>query len=296
MIPYIEIPSLEITEQIQLHPFGFLVGSAIIVGTSLFTRRTRDLGLDERVAADLALWAVVPGFIVAHLYSIIFYFPERVVEDPLVLLKFWDGISSFGGFIGGTLGVIYYLKRHRIPVLPYAEALTWAFTIAWILGRMGCTIAHDHPGLPTTFFLAPNFPTTADFPAGPRHDLGFYEFLWALVMGGFFYLQRHKTRFAGWHIAVVLICYTPVRFLFDYLRTADEKYLGLTPGQYGAIGFFVLAVFIYALQSRSDHVLVPNGEIHVLPDGKPAYQPQPATGSTSRSGAGNKSKGRKKKR
>lgn len=278
MIPYIDIPPLELGP-LKLYPFGFLVGIAIIVGTVMTGRRARRCGLDERVAADLTLWAVIPGFIGAHLYSVIFYFPERIAEDPLVLVKFWDGISSFGGFLGGTVGVLYYLKRHRISAWAYADVIAFAFAFAWVFGRMGCTVAHDHPGLPTDFFLAVDFPATKEFEAGPRHDLGFYEFLWALALAAFFYARRNKPHFAGWHVAVWLTAYVPWRFAWDFLRTADETYLGLTPGQYAAIGLGLVAVWIWVVRGRSGDLLVPDGRVHVFPDGTSALvpgQPGPA--------------------
>ena len=56
----------------------------------------------------------------AHLYSALFYFPEKVFEDPLYLLYFWEGISSFGGFLGGTAGVLYYFKKNRLPFWDHA--------------------------------------------------------------------------------------------------------------------------------------------------------------------------------
>ena len=93
MVPYIHIPPLTIGP-LSLYPFGALGGLAIIVGSSGFGRRAGRVGLDERVASDIVLWAVIPGFIGAHLYSVIFYFPERILEEPLVLLKLWDKLDE----------------------------------------------------------------------------------------------------------------------------------------------------------------------------------------------------------
>src|SRR5690606_23930370 len=43
--------------------------------------------------------------------------------------------------------------------------------------------------------------------------------------------------------------YSPIRFLLDYLRVeksegGDARYFGLTPGQYSAIAFLVLGVWL----------------------------------------------------
>ena len=174
MIPYIEIPPIDLGGDFVIRAFDILVALAVVVGVFVADRRAQRWGLSGRVITDVAVWAVVPGFICAHLVSVIFYFPERIAENPLELLNIFSGLSSFGGFLGGAAGVLYFFHRKKIPVWEYGDALVYGFTFAWIFGRLGCTFAHDHPGIETDFFLAVIYPENG---GTPRHDLGFYEFL-----------------------------------------------------------------------------------------------------------------------
>src|SRR5882672_8652304 len=114
VLPYYEIPPLQLGP-LKLYPFGVLVGCAIIAGTSLAAKRAQQFGIKPRAIEDAMWWAVIPGFIGAHLYSAIFYFPERIVANPWYTLMVWDGISSFGGFLGGPIGVIYYIYKKKLP-------------------------------------------------------------------------------------------------------------------------------------------------------------------------------------
>ena len=273
-IPFKEIPPLEVFG-LKFYPFGFLVGIAILFGSHIMTKRARALGLDERVSAEIALWAVIPGMIGAHLYSAIFYFPERVLEEPLYLLMIWDGISSFGGFLGGAAGVIYYLKKNNIPVWPYGDTVAYGLTFAFVFGRLGCTLAYDHPGIATDFFLGMEFPRTLEVNGtveAPtvRHNLGFYECAWIFCMSVVLYFTAQGTRFAGWVASVVILMYTPARFCFDFLRVVDATYLGLTPGQYAAIGLFLSGIWLYRKQAAIGEMLVFDGQVHVFMDGRPA--------------------------
>ena len=77
-----------------------------------------------------------------------------------------------------------------------------------------------------------------------RHDLGFYEMLYAIALTLILYSLKNVRPFDGFHPALMLILYSPVRFLFDYLRVGDKTYLGLTPGQFAAIGMVLLAVVL----------------------------------------------------
>ena len=254
---------------LKLHAFGFLVGLGIVVGSILAGRRARELGASEAVISQLALWAVVPGFIGAHFVHVLAYYPEEFIKRPLYLLEIWNGISSFGGFVGGTLGVWWYFRRRPgLPFLPYADALIYGFTFAWIFGRLGCTVAFDHPGYETTFFLGMDYAGDGkDVGPGLRHNLGFYEAIWSVVMAAYFHLQRQTPRFKGWYVAVFVLTYMPFRFGLDFLRAVDERYAGLTPGQWIAIGLFGLAILLIARGSRRGDVLVPDSVV------KPALYP-----------------------
>lgn len=268
-IPYPDIPPLQLGP-LTLYPFGFLVGLAIILGTVVADRRARTLGLNRKVIADVSLWAVVGGFIGAHLYSAIFYFPERILEDPLYLLMFWDGISSFGGFLGGAGAVVYYFHRKKLPFFPYADCIVYGFAFAWVFGRLGCTVAYDHPGLVTDFAMGMMYPEGRELESAVRHNLGFYEAIWAVVMSVVFFATRKRTMFSGWYLAVFVIAYMPIRFGFDFLRVVDKTYLGMTAGQYAAIVLMGVGIWLYTKRKAVGEQMIPDGEIHIFQDGTPA--------------------------
>ena len=69
--------------------------------------------------------------------------------------------------------------------------------MAFGFGRIGCFMAHDHPGLESDFFLAVqgvcrNHWTDINYAC---HDLGLYEAIWACSMIGVVYFLDKKARF-----------------------------------------------------------------------------------------------------
>jgi phosphatidylglycerol:prolipoprotein diacylglycerol transferase len=181
------------------------------------------------------------------------YHPDLLVKNPLSLFMVWGGMSSFGGFFGGTAGALIYLKRKKVLLMPYSEVLLFGFVPAWILGRLGCTITFDHPGTPTDFFLG-----MADSAGVVRHNLGFYEMLWTIAITLVLYGLRNTRPFPGFHSVLVIFLYAPVRFAFDTLRVADPRYdpryFGMTPGQYFSIALFLLGVFLLFHGGRSSNI------------------------------------------
>jgi len=268
-LPYPAIPSIPLWGDERLHAFDVLVALAVVAGALVAERRAQRMGLDRRVIVDVVLWAVIPGFIGSHLYSVLAYFPERVAADPWVLLNLFAGMSSFGGFVGGALGVIYFFRRRRLDLWSYSDPIAYGFTFAWIFGRLGCTVAFDHPGHLTDFFLAMPYPGTAALPAGLRHNLGFYEFLWAVALFAFLFSQRRRRHYPGWTVVVFLLTYVPVRFAFDFLREVDRRYAGLTPGQWAALGLGTVGLYLAARLPRRARALASQPPATAAPGATP---------------------------
>ncbi len=230
---------------LTLQPFGLMVGTALMVGVWLSTRQAARWQLDPKVFFDTITWAVVAGFLGAHLVEVTAYSPHKIAEDPMRLLRFWEQMSSFGGFLGGIAGGLFYMRRAKVAVWPTLDAMAFGFAPAWIFGRIGCTLAFDHPGALTEFFLGMDFPGNSELAAGARHNLGFYEVLWAAAITACFYWARRKPRFTGWYILVFLIAYVPFRFPLDFLRAADVTYVGLTPAQLVMLPLLPVCLYLF---------------------------------------------------
>jgi phosphatidylglycerol:prolipoprotein diacylglycerol transferase len=254
VIPYFDGHLFDIFG-LPIHMFGLLVALGVILGDRIVVKRGVQRGLEDKDIKFLNARIVITGFIVAHLVSVIFYFPERIKENPLILVNFWAGLSSFGGFLGALLAFLYYTRKEKIPALPYADAVALGLAVGWIFGRTGCFTAHDHPGLFTTFFLG------VRYPEGTRHDLGFYELLFTIVMTAILFTYAKKPRVPGRIIGLFATMYAPVRFGLDFLRARtvgdgitrpDERYASLTPAQWACLA--TIGVGLWLLTRKGEIV------------------------------------------
>ena len=252
-LPHVDLPELVLLPAGELHPsmgvlslkpFGFLVAAAVYLGARVALNYGAKRGLSSRVLGSFVFWVVLVGFVGGHVFDVIFYDPERLREDPLALLRLWDGLSSFGGFTGAAMGAFLWRSRYKSPILPYADAVAAGLPLGWVFGRAGCAVVHDHPGLQSTSFFAVNFPD------GPRFDLGLLEMLLTILIAlGFWWLQRRAYPW-GFFVAVLGLVYAPLRFALDFLRVhepervagvllmPDARYAGLTPAQWACLALF----------------------------------------------------------
>jgi phosphatidylglycerol:prolipoprotein diacylglycerol transferase len=266
VIPYFDGHLFDIFG-LPIHMFGLLVATGVILGDRIVVREGMKRGLADKDVKFMNARIVIVGFIVAHLVSVIFYFPERIKENPLVLVNFWAGLSSFGGFLGALLAFLYYTRKEKIPPLQYADAVALGLAVGWIFGRTGCTTAHDHPGLKTTFFLGVKYPDAAPL---ARHDLGLYELLFTIVMTVILFQFAKKPRVPGRIIGLFATMYAPVRFGLDFLRARDvarpdERYGALTPAQWACVATLGVGVWL----------LTRKGEVLPFTEPKP---PEPSPG------------------
>ena len=252
MIPYFDGHLFNIGSQ-PIYMFGVLVAIGVIIGDRIVVKEGAKRGLDPQDVKFLNVRIVGGGFIMAHLVSLIFYFPERIRENPLVLVYIWSGLSSFGGFLGAAIAFLYYTRKDKIPALPYADSVGLGLVIGWIFGRTGCFTAHDHPGRHTDFFLA------VRYPEGARHDLGLDELLFTIVIAIVLFVYARRPRVPGRIIGLFAVMYAPVRFGLDFLRATDvtlpdQRYAGLTPAQWACMACLSVGVW---LMTRKGEPLTP---------------------------------------
>jgi phosphatidylglycerol:prolipoprotein diacylglycerol transferase len=260
MLPFFEQPVWSLGP-LTIHAFGVSVAVAAWYGLIVGQRRFGHLSLDAGLGQQLASWMLLGGMLGAHLFSVLFYFPSKLREDPWLLLRLWEDISSFGGMVGGLAGaLLFFALRMRESTwahrLAYLDVVAFVFPGSLAIGRIGCALAHDHPGSISAFPLAISLDSEAaqafysnaghSLPVGAGqlgfHDLGLYELLYLslVVLPVFWYFDR-RIRPAGFYLAAFAALYLPVRFAFDMLRVADARYVGLTPAQWlAAVLLFVL--------------------------------------------------------
>lgn len=259
LFPYLTLPELTLLPAgtfggfppvaISIKPFGALVATGVYLGAYLTLKRAKRIGLSERAMASFIAWVVGLGFVGGHVLDELFYYPERLVRDPLSLFKLWDGLSSFGGFTGAFIGMLIWRKRYGVPVLPYADNVMSMLPVGWALGRTGCATAHDHPGVRSDAWLA------VQFPGGGRFDLGLLEMLLTLPLMVAFLVLARKPRPWGFFSAIACVSYAPIRFALDFLRehaavpgdlhgAIDPRYFYLTPAQWECFALLGLGLVL----------------------------------------------------
>ena len=258
-IPWFKLEPIELGP-IPLQPFGLLVAVGVIAGARLSEWRAERVGIRREVVSDLITYVVATGFIFGHMFDMVLYHPQRVLEAPWELLMPWKRRSAYGGFFGAVLGGFIWKRRRTLPLLPGLDAIAFGLSLGWLFGRTGCFVVHDHPGKVTDFFLAVADYRYGEPPYLPRHDLGLYEVIWSAGCVALFMWLQRKPRPHGFFIGMIVVLYAPVRFGLDFLRVDDRTFnSGLTPGHYSSMVAFALGIWVLRRALTTPQEPLPEG-------------------------------------
>jgi len=280
-LPYFHFGALDLGIPIQ--GFGMIVAVGVMVGATPLRRYAEWHGVSDEHIRGLLTWVMVSGFLGAHEFDVLAYQWDRLGDAVVVppagwwflpaglwpsnwplVLRIWDGISSFGGFIGGGIGFAIYVWWKRLPVALFSDITIVGLLPAFSIGRIACTVVSDHigaavdPGAWYSFLamdyprklnlshLAETYPGTTEFIRA--WNLGLLEFLYLVPVNAIiFYLafRPSKRSPAGFLTVLTGVLYAPVRFFLDFLRPedTDPRYAGLTFAQWSAIAAFCLALY-----------------------------------------------------
>lgn len=251
-----DVPIMPNACSLTIKPFGVLVALGVCIGAILAGRMARARGIPYDAMSRFMFWVLISAFVCGHVLDAVFYHPTNVRLDPWTLVRLWDGLSSFGGFVGALLGVLAFKWWYKVKrVLPFVDTMGAAFPVGWMFGRMGCAVVHDHPGIPSELWFA------VAFKGGGRFDLGLLEMVFAAVVAVVCLVLARKPRPPGFFVGFTMLVYGPVRFSLDFLRVgfeqvagADPRYFSLTPAQWGALAMTAAGFAFLWRAAASDEV------------------------------------------
>jgi phosphatidylglycerol:prolipoprotein diacylglycerol transferase len=136
-----------------VHWYSVFMAVSILLGGAYFVREAarRGLGRDERVF-DLALWTLLGGIVGARLLFVLANDPAWIVDDPLQILRVYQGGLSWHGALAGGLGAAaLFVRRQPLRLNPLLDLVVPAAAFGYMLVRIGNIFNHEVLGRMTMF-------------------------------------------------------------------------------------------------------------------------------------------------
>jgi phosphatidylglycerol:prolipoprotein diacylglycerol transferase len=184
----------------------------------------------------LLTWVIFGVILGGRLGYVIFYQPDHFLQNPLQILRVWEGGMSFhGGFLGVVIAGIWFCKRENIAMLPLADLMAAVAPLGLLLGRLANFVNAELWGRPTDLPWGVAFPgEAAQTCAGvlticARHPSQLYEAtlegLLLLCVLSYLIWRRDWLKMPGRIAGLFFAGYGVARFLVEFVRQPDAQFV-----------------------------------------------------------------------
>ena len=221
--------------ELRWYSLAYLAG--IFIGYWYVLKLLKEPGapMARRHADDLVFYAALGIILGGRMGYVLFYNLSYYLENPIDILKLWDGGMSFhGGVIGTTLGILYLARKEKLPWLRIHDYVACCVPIGLFFGRLANFVNHELWGAETNVGWAVRFPeiapTGATILGEPRHPTQLYEAgLEGVVLFAILWWMFWKTdaRYQpGRLVGAFIFFYGIFRFMVEFVREPDAQFAG----------------------------------------------------------------------
>ena len=250
--------------ELRWYSLAYLAG--IFVGYWYLLKLIRQPGspMARRHADDMVFYSALGIILGGRLGYVLFYNLSYYLENPVDILKLWDGGMSFhGGVLGTTLGILFLARKEGLPWLRIHDYVACCVPFGLGFGRLANFVNHELWGAPTNVPWAIRFPEviaglTALGP--PRHPTQIYEaLLEGVVLFAILWWMFWKTEARyqpGKLVGAFLFFYGLFRFGVEFVREPDAQLIefaqasGLHMGQWLSLPMILGGAWLMATAKK----------------------------------------------
>lgn len=225
-----------------MHPTLFTIGKTAIPTYTVLLDLGLILGLvltylegkrklqDGTLALDLGLWVVVGGIVGARIAYVAANW-NVFGQDPVRILRIWEGGLSFhGAVLGGLLVMFFFSLLHEqgpdaVSFWELGDVLTSGLSLGIAFGWAACLMGGCAYGMLGEGFGTMILPDIFGVEA-PRYATQVAGLTFSLLLFAGFWLLRDRWPFPGASFLMFTLLYFGGLFLLDFTRGDEAIYAG----------------------------------------------------------------------
>ena len=253
---------------LQLHWYGIIIASAVLIAAMLGTRVASWLGEDPEHGWSMLLPVVILAVLGARIYHVIHLW-DYYSANPIAIPQIWNGgIGIPGAVVGGAVAIFLYTRSKGLNTARWLDIFAPALLLGQVIGRLGNFVNQELYGPPTSL-CGVDFPACLPFgvqidaehragtpwdavtyPVETTQFVPLFAYEMALNLVGMFVIlyviRRFGHRlFAGDAALMYIMWYGAVRTLLETYRVGNWTILGVPTAMWvGIIGFVLAAAWL----------------------------------------------------
>lgn len=214
--------------QLRWYSLAYIAG--IIIGWWYLLKLIAKPGapMARRHADDLVFYATLGILLGGRLGYVLFYKPLEYLNNPIEIVRVWDGGMSFhGGVIGVSLAIMLMARKHGLNWLRIHDYVACTIPFGLFFGRLANFVNGELWGRPGDVPWAMIFPRADELARHPSQlyeagleGIGLFLLLW------FLFWKTEARLHPGKLVGFFLAGYGVARFTVEFFREPDD-HLGL---------------------------------------------------------------------
>ncbi|MBL8060364.1 MAG: prolipoprotein diacylglyceryl transferase [Chthonomonas sp.] len=248
--------------------FGLMLMVGFIVAILIACRRANRFNLTPAQIQDSAVWIIILGVLFARLAFIGQEWKYYQNHTNEIFKLQMDGLTSFGGLLGGAIGVFLYSKFKGLHPLQLLDTIGVPMLVASAIGRVGCLLNGCCYGFacqssPPGVSLSDGRGGTLLGPNGEPYFIPAQLLDSALALFGVLVitqLERRGKLPQGGSLGWTFIAYGLARFTYEFIRFGQSSEvlpgIMLTHAQLaaGLLAFIGLVILLWARRRKAVEV------------------------------------------
>ena len=223
MLTFPQIDPIALTlGPVKVHWYGlmYLIGFAAVYFLGQKRAQASWSVIKPEAIEDLVTYGAMGVILGGRIGYILFYNFSEFLNDPVILLKIWQGGMSFhGGLLGVFIAMWFFAKKQHCSLFQLTDIIAPLAPIGLGAGRIGNFINSELWGRPTDVSWAMIFPNGGTL---ARHPSQLYEaFLEGLVLFIILWHYSKKPRPTMATTGLAVFLYGCFRFFIEFFRMPD---------------------------------------------------------------------------
>ena len=127
--------------QVEIQTYLLIISLTLVLSVGWLIRRSARLRLKRNDALDIAIVAMLSGFLGSRLLHVFFEEPRYYWHDPIQILHIErGGFVWFGGLIAGFLGGLIWVQFHKLNLATWLDVFAPILAFGYAMGRGACLL------------------------------------------------------------------------------------------------------------------------------------------------------------
>jgi len=243
---------------LAIHWYGLMYMIGFAAAWWLSVRKARvGAPVTEKQVEDLIFYGAMGVVLGGRFGYVIFYNFDRFLEDPMWLLRLWEGGMSFhGGLLGVIIALALFARQRKLDPFAVYDFIAPVVPIGLGLGRLGNFIGQELWGRASDVPWAMVFPNDP-LPLASRPSQLYQALLEGLMLYIILFVYSRKPRPAPAVGGLFLAMYAVFRFSVEFFREPDshigfDAFGWMTRGQMLCIPMLLIGVALMIWAHRRE--------------------------------------------